>query len=300
MPPATPPSVRDESPPTQPSQPSQPTEPSQPLVHAPSHLPAHAAPLPARGGTVLITGASSGIGRGLALEYARRGAHLALLARRAAELDSLASDVRALGGDALCIPVDVRDTAAVAEAVRRADHELGSLDRVIANAGRGDTRLSTRLTWDEVESIIDVNIRGAMATLVAAIPIFLAQQRGHLVGVSSLAGLRGLPMSAAYSASKAALSTFLESLRVDLAPAGIRVTDVQPGFVATPFNEKVPYKTPFMWPVDKTARHIVRRLDRAPAVVAFPWPVAFVTRFSRLLPAWIYDRVARAGAPRIA
>jgi short-subunit dehydrogenase len=258
------------------------------------------APASAPGGTVLITGASSGIGRGLALEYARRGAHLALLARRAAELDSLASEVRALGGDALCIPVDVRDTGAVAEAVRRADRELGSLDRVIANAGRGDTRISTRLTWDEVEGLIDVNIRGAMATLVAAIPIFLAQQRGHLVGVSSLAGLRGLPMSAAYSASKAALSTFLESLRVDLAPAGIRVTDVQPGFVATPFNQNVPYKTPFMWSVDKTARHVVRRLDRAPAVVAFPWPVVFATRFARLLPAWVYDRVARASAPRIA
>ncbi len=253
-----------------------------------------------RAETVLITGASSGIGRALALEYARRGARLAICARRAAELESLAQEARELGGDAICIPLDVRDADAVAAAVHRADHELGSLDRVIANAGRGDTRLATRLTWEEVAAIVDVNVRGAMATLVSAIPIFLAQQRGHLVGVSSLAGLRGLPLSAAYSASKAALSTFLESLRIDLAPAGIRVTDVQPGFVATEFNQGAPYKTPFMWPVDKTARHIVRRLDRSPAVVAFPWPVVFATRFARLLPAWFYDRVARAAAPRSA
>jgi short-subunit dehydrogenase len=250
--------------------------------------------------TVLITGASSGIGRALALEYAGRGAHLALCARRAAELESLAVEVRALGGEALCLPVDVCDAAAIAEAVRRADRELGSLDRVIANAGRGDTRLSTRLTWEQVATVIDVNIRGAMATLVAAIPIFLAQQRGHLVGISSLSGSRGLPLSAAYSASKAALSTFLESLRIDLAPAGIRVTDVQPGFVATPFHDNASYRTPFIWSVDKAARHILRRLDRRPAVVAFPWPVVFATRFARLLPPWLYDRVARAGAARMA
>ena len=127
--------------------------------------------------------------------------------------------------------------------------------------------------------VLDVNVRGAMATLVAAIPVFLAQKHGHLVGVSSLAGCRGLPTSAAYSASKAALSVFLESLRIDLAPAGIRVTDVQPGFVATPINEKATHPMPFRWPVDRAARHIARRLEGAPAVIAFPWPLVFATRF---------------------
>jgi len=243
--------------------------------------------------TVLITGASGGIGRALALEFARGGARLAVCARRAAELETLAVEARALGGDALCIPLDVCDPDAVRDAVRRADRDLGSLDMVIANAGRADTKLATRLTWDDVAPVLDVNVRGAMATLVSAIPIFLAQQRGHLVGISSLAGIRGLPTSAAYSASKAALSTFLESLRIDLAPAGIRVTDVQPGFVATPANLEAKHATPFMWPVDRTARHIVRRLERAPAVVAFPWPLVLATRFARLLPAWLYDRVVR-------
>jgi len=247
--------------------------------------------------TVFITGASSGIGRAIALEYARGGARVALAARREAELESLASETRSMGSQALCLPLDVTDPEAVGEAVRRADRELGSLDMVIANAGRGDTLLSTRLGWNDVAPVLDVNVRGAIATLVAAIPIFVAAQGGHLVGVSSLAGIRGLPTSAAYSASKAALSTFLESLRIDLAPVGIRVTDVQPGFVATPINEHARYPMPFKWPVEKAARHIVRRLERGPAVVAFPWQLVLATRIARVLPAWIYDRAVRARSP---
>ena len=247
--------------------------------------------------TLLITGASSGIGRALALEYARGGTKLALCARREADLEATASSARELGGTALCIPLDVTDVDAVAEAVKHADRELGGLDMVIANAGRGDTKLSTRLTWGDVGPVIDVNVTGAMATLVAAIPVFLAQKHGHLVGVSSLAGARGLPTSAAYSASKAALSVFLESLRIDLAPTGLRVTDVQPGFVATPINEKADFPMPFKWPVDKAAAVIARRLERAPPVVAFPWPLVLATRLGRILPAWIYDRVVRAQSP---
>jgi len=247
--------------------------------------------------TVLITGASSGIGRELALEYARGGAAVALCARRQAELERVAEEVRSLGGTARVFRLDVSDVGAVTETIRRADEELGGIDMVVANAGRGDTRRSTRLTWDAVAPVVDVNIRGAMATLVAAIPMFLAQQRGHLVAVSSLAGVRGLPASAAYSASKAALSTFLESLRIDLGPAGIRVSDVRPGFVATPFNEGASHPMPFRWPADKAARHIARRLESAPAVVAFPWPMVLATSFARLLPAWIYDRIIRLGSP---
>jgi short-subunit dehydrogenase len=250
-----------------------------------------------RPGTVLITGASSGIGEALAYRYAAGGARLALCARRAEELGRVAEKVRDLGGEAMCIPVDVTDPAAAADAVRKADRDLGSLDMVIANAGRGDTLLATRLTWEHVAAVVDVNLRGALATLVAAVPVMIAQQSGHLVGVSSLAGVRGLPTSAAYSASKAGLSTFLESLRIDLRPVGIRVTDVQPGFVATPINEGAPYPMPFRWPVEKAARHIVRRLERGPAVIAFPWPLMLATRIARLLPAWLYDRAVRSQSP---
>jgi NADP-dependent 3-hydroxy acid dehydrogenase YdfG len=290
----TPPTTQPLPPPPPTTSRAQPTPPTRPAASTPSTAPT---PPGARPSTVLITGASSGIGRALALEYARGGARVVLCARRESELEETAAASRALGGFASCIRLDVTDVDAVAEAVRRADRDLGGLDMVIANAGRGDTKLSTRLTWDDVGAVFDVNARGAMATLLAAIPVFLAQKHGHLVGITSLAGVRGLPTSAAYSASKAALSVFLESLRIDLAPTGIRVTDVQPGFVATSVAQEATHPVPFRWPVDRAARHIVRRLETSPAVVAFPWPLVLATRFGRMLPAWLYDRVVRAQSP---
>jgi NADP-dependent 3-hydroxy acid dehydrogenase YdfG len=244
--------------------------------------------------TVLVTGASSGIGEALAIEYGSRGAHVALLARREDELARVAAVVEARGGRATTIAVDVSDPDAVFAAVKRAESALGSLDMVIANAGVGSSGHASRLQWADVARTVDVNVRGAMATLVAAIPIMLAQQHGHLVGVTSLAGKRALPESGAYSASKAALSTFLETLRIDLAPAGIRVTDVQPGFVATPINAHTKHSMPLLWQVDKAARVIADRLARAPRVVSFPWPLVLVTSFFRGFPGWAYDRIVRA------
>jgi NADP-dependent 3-hydroxy acid dehydrogenase YdfG len=242
---------------------------------------------------VLITGASSGIGEALAIEYGSRGAHVALLARREDELARVAALVQARGGKATPIAVDVADPEAVFAAVKRAESALGGLDMVIANAGVGPSGHASRLRWADVARTVDVNVRGAMATLLAAVPIMLAQKHGHLVGVTSIAGKRALPQSGAYSASKAALSTFLETLRLDLSPAGIDVTDVQPGFVATPINAHSKRPMPFLWQVDKAARVIVNRLERAPAVVSFPWPLVVTTSFLRGLPAWVYDRLLR-------
>jgi NADP-dependent 3-hydroxy acid dehydrogenase YdfG len=141
--------------------------------------------------------------------------------------------------------------------------------------------------------MIRTNVDGAMATLLAAVPIMMAHGSGHLVGISSLAGRRGLPESAAYCASKAAVSVFLESLRIDLAHAGIRVTDVQPGFVATDAIAHGKHPTPFVWPVEKAARVIARRLERAPRIVAFPWPLALLTGLGQWLPGAIYERIVR-------
>jgi NADP-dependent 3-hydroxy acid dehydrogenase YdfG len=247
----------------------------------------------ARPGTVLITGASSGIGRALAYEYGEGGARVALAARRADELDVTRHGVEQRGGFALSIPLDVTDAPAVREAVQRADRELGGLDMVIANAGFGDMRHASRLQWEDIASMIRTNVDGAMATLLAAVPIMMARSSGHLVGISSLAGRRGLPESAAYCASKAALSTFLESLRIDLHRAGIRVTDVQPGFVDTAALQKEKHPTPFQWPADKAARVISRRLEKSPRIVAFPWPLVFLTGLGRRLPGAIYDRIIR-------
>ena len=178
--------------------------------------------------------------------------------------------------------------------MRRADRDLGGIEMVIANAGRNKHRHAARLGWDDVKYVLDVNVQGAIATLLAAIPILLARQKGHLVGISSQAGRRGLPAGAAYGASKAALTIFLESLRIDLGPAAVRVTDVQPGFVHTPLTAQSTHPLPFVWPVDRAARHIARRLERAPAVIAFPGPTVLAMSLARLLPAPIYDRIIRS------
>jgi NAD(P)-dependent dehydrogenase (short-subunit alcohol dehydrogenase family) len=231
----------------------------------------------------------------MSLELARKGWSVALSARRAGELEAAAREIRTAGGRAIVLPCDVSDADDAMETVRRAERELGSLDMVIANAGVGDAyRHASTLTWEDVGKQIRVNVAGAMATLVAAIPIMIAQQRGHLVGVTSLAGRRGLPRSAAYSAAKAALSTFLESLRIDLAPSGLRVTDVQPGFVATPMTAGAKHAKPLEWTADRAARYIVKKLESAPAVVAFPFPLVWLTSLGRQLPAWLYDRIVRS------
>lgn len=244
--------------------------------------------------TAFVTGASSGIGRALALELAAGGVHVAIAARREPELREVAELVESRGGRALVVPLDVADPAAVKAAVARADQELGSLDLVVANAGVSHAAAAPLLSVEQTSTLVDINVRGALATLVAAIPAMMAQKRGHLVGVSSLAGRRGLPGFGAYSASKAALSTFLETLRVELAPMGIHVTDVQPGFVETPLVQKGLHPTPFMWPVERAAKHIVKKLASAPPVVAFPFPLAALTAFSRWLPSFVFDPVMRA------
>jgi NADP-dependent 3-hydroxy acid dehydrogenase YdfG len=249
--------------------------------------------------TVLITGASSGIGRALALEYARRGANVMASARREAELESLCAEIAAAGGAggkgsfAVC---DVTDPQAAAEVVRKAERDMGSLDMVISNAGVGGSTHSSRLDVAKVSQMIDVNVRGAIAPLVAAIPIMLAQKHGQLVGVSSLAGRRALPTAAVYNATKAALSVFLEGLRMDLAPAGIEVSDVQPGFVATEMTAKNRFPMPFMWPAAKAARFVADRLERAPRIIAFPLAMDLLTRFAKHLPyalhTWMTRRLA--------
>jgi NADP-dependent 3-hydroxy acid dehydrogenase YdfG len=235
-------------------------------------------------GTVVITGASSGIGRALAIEYARRGAHVLATARREAELASLCEQIRATGGRASHFVCDVSDANAAYGIAKRAEEMLGSVDMIIANAGVGSTANAARLSLDDLIRTIDVNVRGAMATLLGAIPVMLPRGRGQLVGVSSLAGRRALPGSADYCASKAALSTFIEGLRIDLASSGLSITDVQPGFVDTPMTAKNKHPMPFIWDAAKAARYVADRLEHAPGMIAFPPPLRFLTRLSQLLP----------------
>ncbi|HYP52280.1 MAG TPA: SDR family NAD(P)-dependent oxidoreductase, partial [Pyrinomonadaceae bacterium] len=185
---------------------------------------------------VLITGASSGIGRALAVELGRRGARAGLFARRAELLEEAAREVEQAGGKALALPGDVRDAGEVERAAARVREAWGRVDVLVANSGVGVITPAATLRAEEVAEVISVNTLGAVNSVAAVLPDMLARGAGQLVAVSSLAAYRGLPKSAAYSASKAAVSTFFESLRVDLRGTGVDVTVIHPGFVKTPMT----------------------------------------------------------------
>jgi short-subunit dehydrogenase len=243
--------------------------------------------------SALITGASSGIGAALAKQLAARGTEVVLAARREDALHELAEAIEAAGGKAITEVLDVRDPERTEARIRELD-EQHRFDLVVANAGIGGSKWSGKLSWADCKSIIDVNVSGAVATLTGAIPGMVERKQGHLVGISSVAQYRGLPKAAAYCASKAFLSTFLETLRVDLHDVGISVTDVRPGFVGTPMTEGMK-SLPFLVEVDKAAKTIVKALDRKRKVLVFPPQMAALGHALEVMPTAIFDPVVRRG-----
>lgn len=245
----------------------------------------------------LITGASSGIGAALAKLLAAQGTEVVLCARREDALREHTEAIVAAGGQARFEVLDVAgDPERTQARIRELDEQL-EFDLVVANAGVGKSRWSGKLQWEDCQQIIAVNVSGAVATLTGAIPGMVGRKRGHLVGISSIAGYRGLPSNAAYSASKAFLSTFLESLRVDLHGVGVAVTDVRPGFVETPMTKDLKSR-PFLVDVEDAAKIIARAIRRKSGVVSFPAPLAAAGHVLPLIPGAIYDGVMRRGAPR--
>ena len=240
----------------------------------------------------IITGASTGIGHALAHELSKRGYDLALLARRADLLEGLASELRARGKRAIAIGCDVLDAGAVREAVQRAQTELGgTFDLAIANAGVSIPSHATKFKLDDAEQIIRVNVLGLMYLYDAVIPSMVEQGSGRFVGVASIAGLRGLPTSGPYSASKAAVQAFLEAARIELKPYGVGITIVNPGFVATPMTEKNRFRMPFLMQPDAAAVVIADGIERGWRVVEFPLPMSLLMRFVRYLPDALYERI---------
>ncbi|HEV7891752.1 MAG TPA: SDR family NAD(P)-dependent oxidoreductase [Pyrinomonadaceae bacterium] len=242
---------------------------------------------------VLITGASSGIGRALALELGKRGARVGLTARRADELSKVAEEVSRAGGQALALPADVRraeDIDGVAERVRE---KWGRVDVLVANAGMTSTTAGTKLDAGEAGDVITINVIGVVNSVAAVLPDMLKRGEGHLVAISSLASYRGMPKSGAYSASKAAVSTFFESMRVDLRSSGVAVTTIHPGFVRTPLTaNRKKKKLPFLLEADDAACRIIKAVERRARTYAFPWQLASLVRLIRHMPGALYDRLA--------
>jgi len=238
---------------------------------------------------VFITGASSGIGAALAREFAARGATLGLVARRR---DTLAEIARALPGLHHTYPVDVTDNDALIAAARTFERTVGGADIVLANAG-----ISVGVLTEYYEDlaafrqVLATNLLAMAATFHPFIAPMRARARGTLVGIASVAGVRGLPGSAAYCASKSAAITYCESLRVELRRAGIRVVTIAPGFVRTPLTAKNPYAMPFLMDADKFARKAADAIVAGTSYRVIPWQMGVLAKALRLLPNWAFDRL---------
>lgn len=246
----------------------------------------------------MITGASSGIGRGLAVELARRGAKIGLVARRAELMEEAVREIEAAGSTALALPADVQDAASMKAAADRLAAELGPIDILIANAGIGPTRDAAKISAEEVSNVINVNVIGASNSVAAVVPQMVARGSGQLVVISSLAAYRGLPRSAAYCASKAAVSAFFESLRLDLEPRGIDVTIIHPGFIKTPLTAGREAQMPFLMELDDAVRKMARAIEKRRKRYSFPWQLATIVRAGMVMPIWMYDQISRANSFR--
>jgi NAD(P)-dependent dehydrogenase (short-subunit alcohol dehydrogenase family) len=239
---------------------------------------------------VFITGASSGIGAALARQYAHQGATLGLLARRGETLAALIATLphperhRAYA-------VDVRDHAAISDAAHAFLAHAGGIDVVIANAGISVGTL-TEFTEDLAvfADVIATNVTATAATFAPFISAMRAQRTpGRLVGIGSVAGIRGLPGAEAYSASKAAVISYCESLRLEMKPHGIRVVTLCPGYIDTPMTQVNPYPMPFLMAPEKFAARAAQVIDAGSSYAVIPWQMGLVAKLLRLLPNAIYD-----------
>lgn len=244
---------------------------------------------------IILTGASAGIGRAIAHEYARRGASLLLVARREQLLRELAREVEQLGGTAEILVADVADPGSAERAVALARERFGGIDIALMNAGRGGPMFVDAFDAEEAEIVMKVNYFSIVRMVEAVLPVMLAEKRGTIVAVSSLAAYRGMPGSGAYNASKAAATIFMESLRTELWARGVDAITIAPGFVRTDMTAKNEFSMPFLMEADEAARRIVGAIDRRVRVYRFPFGTSLAIRILSALPNGLYDRVVSWG-----
>jgi short-subunit dehydrogenase len=247
----------------------------------------------------LITGASSGIGLSLSRRLAGRGIEVWMAARRVEVLEKEVAAIRAAGGRAHALALDISDADACANRLAQLDEEVGGIDLVVANAGLLGARGAIPLpdcSWADVRDILHTNLIGSAATLYPFIARMLKRGGGHLVGVSSLSADCPVARSAPYGASKAGLTFFLESADIELRAMGIDVTIVHPGFVSTPSGDEIKdiAPRPFLVSSDKAAAIIDRGIQRRARMVRFPWILGAVARISAWLPRWLMSPLIRA------
>ena len=246
--------------------------------------------------SILITGASSGLGAALAEAYAAPGVHLTLGGRDATRLEATAQRCRAAGAEVISEAIDVVDARTTARWVEAAD-ESRALDLVIANAGISAGGRTTGENAEQVRRIFAVNVDGLINTVLPAISPMVRRRRGQIALMASLAGYRGLPGAPAYCASKAAVKVFGEALRGELASEGVGVSVICPGYVDTPMTQRNRFPMPLLMDAPRAAQLIKRRLAKNKARIAFPWPMAALVWLLQALPPGAID-LALARLPR--
>ncbi|MBL8839853.1 MAG: SDR family NAD(P)-dependent oxidoreductase [Alphaproteobacteria bacterium] len=237
-----------------------------------------------------ITGASSGIGRALALRLAREGAPVVASARNA---EALAALEREGAGRIVAWPLDVTDHAAVAAAVAAIEGAHGPIARAILNAGTHVPMSADDFSAATVRALIDINLMGAANALEALLPRMAARRAGHIAVVASLAGYRGLPTAAAYGASKAAVINLCEALKPDCDRLGIKLQLVDPGFVDTPLTRRNDFAMPFLMPVEAASEALARGLASRRFEIVFPRRFAAIMKLMRILPYRLYFAAVR-------
>ena len=244
---------------------------------------------------VFITGASSGIGQALAQHYAKKGAIIGLAARRA---DLLTKLQESLTTESVSYPLDVRDADALENAAQDFVARFGAPDIVIANAGvSAGTLTENKHDLNTFKGVVDINLLGMVYTFQPFIASMKQMRKGSLVGIASVAGVRGLPGAGAYSASKAAVIAYLESLRVELNLDGISVTTIAPGYIKTPMTDINAYAMPFLMAPDVAAKKFARAIANKKRFIVIPWQMGWVARVMRFLPPWLWDCLMKH-APR--
>jgi short-subunit dehydrogenase len=245
-----------------------------------------------------ITGASSGFGEGLALRFARRGYDVGLSARRVDRLEDLAKRVVAVGREARIYPCDVGDRDALLAAIRQCEEDLGPIDLMIANAGVSQYVMADDLDSREVERIMAINFLGSVTAAEGVLPGMLARGSGQIVAMSSLASFQGLPNHGTYSASKAAINAFFEGLRLDVAPRGVDVTIINPGFVKTEMTAGRKHPMPFLMDLDPALDIMVEGIRKRKRMIRYPFPLSTLAWWARILPRAWYDRLVMKILPR--
>ena len=238
-----------------------------------------------------LVGASAGIGRSLALRLAREGVAVAASARNGEALAALVDEmapVRTAKGGHAAVALDVTDAASVERAFAR----IGDVDGMIYCAGAYEPMSARAPDLGALETIVDVNLTGALRVLAVCVPAFCRRRSGAILLVGSLAGYRGLPEAWGYGATKAALIHLAENLRCDLAGSGVRVQVCNPGFVQTRLTAKNAFRMPYLMTPEAAARRIVRGIERGRFEIAFPFVMAAAFRLAALLPRALYFALA--------